>query len=87
MTATNSESAPLATSTEAKTTPDAILADLTWMRDKQPSDNQAQSIRRAAYEDVVRRVRDLIAGCTCRPGFVLPSMGCPVEGHDVSWEE
>lgn len=73
--------------TVAKTTPAAILADLAWMRDQQPSDNQAQSIRRAAYEDVVKRVQDLIAGCTCRPGLVLPSMGCPVEGHDASWEE
>lgn len=71
----------------AKTTPEKILADLEWMRDQQPMDNDAQSIRRAAYNDVVKRVRDLIAGCTCRAGLVLPSMGCQVEGHDASWEE
>lgn len=71
----------------ATTTPDAILTDLIWMRDLQPSDTEAQSIRRAAYEDVVKRVAALIAGCTCRPGLVLPSAGCRVEGHDVGWEE
>lgn len=79
--------ADLAAGPAPKTTPDAILADLTWTRDNHPADNTAQSIRRAAYDDVVKRVQDLIAGCTCRPGLVLPSMGCPVEGHDASWEE
>ena len=53
---------------------------------KTPDDpsNLTQAARRDGFADAFRRVGDLFAGCTCRPGLVLGSMGCQVEGHDTS---
>jgi hypothetical protein len=49
-----------------------VLADLERMRDQQTSYNTAESIRRAAFDDMVKRAADLIAGCKCRPGLLVP---------------
>jgi hypothetical protein len=61
-------------------------ADLTRLLDRMPGDDTAQSARRAGFADAYYRVRDLLAGCTCHGGMV-GHWGCPVEGHDPSWEE
>jgi hypothetical protein len=59
-------------------TPERILASLEAKRDSYAEGSSG----RLMMNGVVGHVRDLINGCTCKPGTMLGHWGCPI--HDVN---
>lgn len=59
-----------------------------WVRDREnhDRDNKLQVANFAGFKAAVSRLEEVLSGCTCRPGMV-GRWGCPLEGHDPSWEE